>query len=533
MARYEGWQDVDVYEDSAEDAAFTREQLMRMAGAAGVSLGAAGLLSDNALAALGQRPRRGGRLRVGHVGAGKSESFNPGRGSNFIDASRYYNLYDPLVRVRPDLGSAPGLALQWIPNKDSTSWLIRLRPDVTFHNGKSLTADDVIYTLRSMGDAKHVGHASVTGIRLGDLKKAGALTVRVPLKAPNARLYDNFNVQNSVVIPVGLKDFSKPIGTGPFSFKSFTPGQRSLCVRNPNYWENGRPYVDEWEDISIDDTSARLNALLAGDIDMMSQLDPRQARAQLSRKQIVVLNAPSTTIQVFSMAVDIAPFNDKRVRQAFRLIADRQALIDGALAGFATPGNDLPGRGLPNWLAAPVRKRDPERAKFLLKQAGQEDLTVTLQTSNVVPGFIEAATLFAQQAKAAGVDVKVKKESATAYFDTSLLYTKMAFAQSFWTVTALGQWYPQSLLSGAVWNETHWRQKSYDRLIQSAIGAPTAALARKRWRDVQEIQYADGGYIVWANINLVDGVGKKVRGVKPSSFFNLGGWNYRDVWLTT
>jgi peptide/nickel transport system substrate-binding protein len=532
MVRYEGWQDIDVYEESAEDAAFTREQLVRMAAAAGISLAAAGSLVDKALGALEQTPKRGGRLRVGHVGAGKGESFNPGRGSSFIDASRYYNLYDPLVRVRPDLSSAPGLALQWIPNKDSTVWLIKLRSDVTFHNGKDFTADDVIYSLRAMGNPKHIASSSVAGIRLGGLRRVDDLTVRVPLKSPNARLFDNFNVQNSVIVPVGLKNFAKPVGTGPFSFKSFTPGQRSLCVRNANYWENGKPYVDEWEDISIDDNTARLNALLAGKIDMLSQLDPRQARAQLRRKQIQVLNAPSSTVQVFLMAVDIDPFKDKRVRQAFRLIPDRQALIDGALSGFATPGNDLPGRGLPFWLNKPVRKSDPEQAKSLLRQAGKEGLEVTLHTSDIVPGFVEAATLFAQQAKKAGVRVNVKKEPANAYFDTSLLYTKLDFAQSFWTVTALGQWYPQSLLSKAVWNETHWRQQSYDRLIQSAIGAPSLAVARKRWRQVQEIQYDEGGYIVWANINLVDGVGKHVRGMKPSSFFNLGGWNYRDVWLT-
>jgi peptide/nickel transport system substrate-binding protein len=532
MIRNEGWQDIDVYEEGAEDAAFTREQLVRMAAAAGMSLGVAGSFVDAALGAVEQRPRRGGRLRVGHVGAGKGETFNPGRGSSFIDASRYYNLYDPLIRVKPDLSPAPGLALQWIPNRDSTTWLIRLRPDVTFHNGKDFTADDVIYTFRTMADPKHVGTAAVAGIRIGDLRKQGRLTVRVPLKTPNARLFDNFNVQNSVIVPVGLKDFSRPIGTGPFAFRSFTPGQRSLCARNPNYWEEGKPYVDEWEDISIDDNTARLNALLSGRIDMLSQLDPRQARAQLSRKQIRVLNAPSTTIQVFLMAVDRAPFNDRRVRQAFRLIPDRQALINGALAGFATPGNDLPGRGLPFWLDKPVRRSDPERAQALLRAAGAEDLTVTLHTSDIVPGFVEAATLFAQQAKRAGVTVRVKKEPANAYFDTSLLYTKLDFAQSFWTVTALGQWYPQSLLSNAVWNETHWRQRSYDRLIQSAIGAPNLAAARRRWRQVQEIQYAEGGYIVWANINLVDGLAKNVRGMRPSSFFNLGGWNYRDVWLS-
>jgi peptide/nickel transport system substrate-binding protein len=524
------WQD-DVLAEEAEGSSLTRADLLRAAAVGGAALAASGPLAESALGALAQQPKRGGRLRVGHVGGGKGETFDPALGSTFIDASRYYNLYDPLVRVRPDLSSAPGLAVKWIPNTNSTVWLIKLRQGVTFHNGKSLTADDVIYTMRTMGDPKHVGNSSVAGIRLNELKKVDNLTVRVPLKSPNARLFDNFNVQNSVIIPAGLKDFTKPVGTGPFSFRSFTPGQRSLCVRNPDYWESGKPYVDEWEDISIDDNTARLNALLSGKIDMLSQLDPRQARAQLQRKQIQVLNAPSSTIQVFYMAVDIAPFKDKRVRQAFRLIADRQALINGALAGFATPGNDLPGRGLPFWLNKPVRKPDPERAKFLLKQAGRSDLEVTLHTSDIVPGFTEAATLFAQQAKSAGVKVAVKKEPANSYFDTSLLYTKLDFAQSFWTVTALGQWYPQSLLSTAVWNETHWRDKAYDKLIQAAIGAPTNARAKALWKQVQEVQYDQGGYIVWANINLVDGVGNNVRGMKPSSFFNLGGWNYRDCWL--
>ena len=209
------WQE-DALAAEADESLLTRSDLLRAAAVGGAALAAGGPLVEHASGALAQRPRRGGRLRVAHVGAGKSESFNPGRGSNFIDASRYYNLYDPLVRVRPDLTSAPGLALEWIPNRDSTQWLVRLRPDVEFHNGKDITADDVIYTLRSMGDPKHVGHSSVSGIRLAGLKKVGRLAVRIPLTSPNARLFDNFNVQNSVVLPVGLKDFSKPMGTGPF-----------------------------------------------------------------------------------------------------------------------------------------------------------------------------------------------------------------------------------------------------------------------------------------------------------------------------
>ncbi|MDQ3866611.1 MAG: ABC transporter substrate-binding protein [Actinomycetota bacterium] len=533
-------------EDGAEPetvfaSRLTRRRFLQSATATGLAFGSAGFLAacgggggESATGTeRGSGPKRGGRIRVGHVGAGKGESFNPARGSSFIDASRYFNVFDPLSRVSPTLEVEPGLALEWNPNEHSTVWEVKLRPDVVWHDGKPFTADDVIYTLKEMGDEKHVSHASVINVNLRDVRKLDDLTLQIPLKGPNARLFDSFVQQNTVIVQDGAKDFTKPVGTGPFMFESFTVGERSVCKRNPNYWEEGKPYVDEWEDISIDDNAARLNALLAGEIDMMSQLPFAQAKEQQERGDIQVINAQSPALQVFLMAVDIAPFDDVRVREAFRLIPDRQALIDGALFGFGTPGNDLAGKGLPFFAEdLPVREQDLEQAKALLAQAGHEDLRVTLHTSEIVPGFVEAATLFAEQAKGAGVTVNVKKEPANAYFDTSLLYTKLDFAQSFWTFSSIPLWYEQALLSDAVWNETHWRDKSFDKLIREAQAAPDEETATDRWHRIQEIQYEQGGYIVWANQNLVDGAAKNVQGIKPSSFFNLGGWNYRDVYVT-
>ena len=315
-------------------------------------------------------------------------------------------------------------------------------------------------------------------------------------------------------------------------FESFAPGERSVCKRNPSYWEEGKPYVDEWQAISIDDDSARLNALLAGEIDAMSQLPFVQAKAHQEQGDINVVNAPSPAYQVILMAVDLDPFKDKRVRQAFRLIADRQGLIDGALAGFGTPGNDLFGKGLPYFAdSLPVREQDLEQAKSLLKAAGQENLTVTLHTSGAATGFVEAATLFAEQAKGAGVSVQVKEEDAGAYFDTSLLYTKLNFAQSYWAAASLAVWYQQALLSDAIWNETHFRSSSYDKMISQAIGAPDQGTAEELWLKVQQIQYDEGGYIGWANQNVVDAAANYVKGVVPDVFFNLGGWDYRNWWL--
>jgi len=526
------------------EARLTRRKLIERAAATGLVLSASGVLAacggdddEQIGATTGQttdgEATRGGRLRVGHVGAGKGESFNPARGSSFIDASRYYNVFDPLSRVGPTLEVEPGLALEWSPNDDSTVWVVTLRPDVTWHDGKPFTADDVMYTFGEMADPKHVSHASVTNINLRDVRKIDDLTLEIPLKSPNARLFDSFVQQNTVIVQNGARDFTNPVGTGAFMFESFTVGERSLCVKNPNYWDEGKPYVDEWEDISIDDNAARLNALLAGEIDMMSQLPFAQAKQQQELGEIQVISAESPAIQVLLMAVDIPPFDDVRVRQAFRLIADRQALIDGALFGFGSLGNDLAGKGLPFFAEdLPVREQDLEQAQALLAEAGQENLTVTLHTSDIVPGFVEAATLFAEQAKGAGVTVEVKKEPANAYFDTSLLYTKLDFAQSFWTFSSIPLWYEQALLSDAVWNETHWRDEAFDQMIRDAQGAPDEETATELWHQIQQTQYDEGGYIVWANQNLVDAASHQVQGIVPSSFFNLGGWNYRDVWLT-
>jgi peptide/nickel transport system substrate-binding protein len=539
---------------------YSRRDVLRSAAAAGAAAGLSGILAacggEEAAAPPPAEPapapaeeppaepapppaetepaiKTGGRLRVGHVGGGKAESFNPGVTSSFIDASRQLNVYDLLVRTNPDLSLAPGLALEWEPNADSTLWQFKLRPDVVWHDDKPFTAADVIYTLQGWGDEKHIAHTAATNIRLEELNAVDDLTLEIPLKSPNARLPESFTQQSNVVIQDGVTDFTNPVGTGPFKFQEFTAGERSLCVRNENYWEEGKPYVDEWEDISITDNAARLNALLAGEIDMMSQIEPTQAKAHLETGDIQVIRAPSpTAIQVFLMAVDIPPFDDPLVRQAFRLIPDRQALIDRALLGFGTVANDLPGKGLWNFAAdLPPRDQDIEQAKALLAQAGKENLEVTLHTSAIVPGFVQAATLFAEMAKDAGVTVNVKKEDPNAYFDTSKIYTKLDFAQSYWTYTSLGIWYEQALLSSGIWNETHWRDPAFDELIRAAQAATTEEEGIELWRQVQEIQYNEGGYIVWVNLEIIDAAANYVQGVVPSAWFNLGGWNYRDVWL--
>ena len=480
-------------------------------------------------------PKRGGTLRVGFVSGGTAETVNPLIGVTPVDQGRVQTLFSPLVGVNPDLSRTPGLALEWNANADATEYEVKLRPGVEFHNGKTFGAEDVVYSIQQMAGKTSYALPFVSNIDLNGLKSAGKLAVRIPLKSPDADLAANFIYYNTWIFPAGTTaaELNKhPIGTGPFKFQSFTPGQQSVFVRNPNYWESGKPYVDTLKYISITDNNARLNALLSGQIDAMAQLPTAQAKAHQATGDMVVLAAPSPQAMMFYMDTTKPPFSDVNVRQAIKLIADRPALIEGALNGFGTVGTDIFGKGLPFYdTSLPQRSADPEQAKSLLQKAGQANLTVTLQTSEIFPGFVESATLLAQQAKAAGVTMNLKQVPADSYYNPSLLYLKMPFAETQWPISSLKFFYLQALASDAPYNETHWKNAAWSETLTKAIGELDQAKAQDLWNQVQQIQYNEGGYLNWTNADWVDGLSNKVKGLQPSGAGALGNFRFQDAWL--
>jgi peptide/nickel transport system substrate-binding protein len=409
---------------------------------------------------------------------------------------------------------------------------VKLRSGVTFHNGKPFGAEDVIYSIQKMAAKTSIALPFVSNIKVRDLKAVNKTTVRIPLTLPDGDLAANFVYYNTWIVPKGAKDFSHPVGTGPFKFQSFTPGQQSVFARNPNYWGHGGPYVDSLKIVSISDPTARLNALLSGQIDAMAQLNYAQAKAHQATGDVNVLVAHAPQVLMFYMDTTKPPFNDNRVRLAMKLVADRPALIKSAISGYGTVGNDIVGKGLPFYDdSIPQRTQDIDRAKSLLKAAGHDGLKVTLQTSDVIPGFVESATLLAQQAKAAGITIQLQQVPASAYFNPSLKYLKMAFAETQWPPSSLKFFYLQALAANAPFNETHWHSKSFNALLSKAIGERDHAKAQQYWNQVQQQQWSQGGYLSWTNADFVDALSKKVQGVKPSSAGILGNHRFLDAWL--
>lgn len=489
--------------------------------------------SSSATSTASGAPRHGGSLRVGYTGGGTAETLNPNLGATPIDEGRIQSLYDPLLLTNADLTNAPGLALEWNPNKDASVYEVKLRPGVTFHNGKPFGAEDVVYSIRLMSKATSAALPFVSGINLHELKAVNATTVRIPLKFPDANLAENFAYYNTWMVQNGETDFAHPVGTGPFKLESFTPGKEAVFSRNANYWASGGPYVDSLHIISITDPTARLNALLSGQIDAMAQLPYSQAKAHQATGDINVMAAQSPQVLMFYMDTTKPPFNDPRVRLAMKLLPDRSKLIADAIAGYGTVGNDIVGKGLPFYdTSIPQRTQDIAQAKSLLKAAGREGLKVAMQISEAIPGFVESATLYAQQAAAAGVTIQLQQVPADSYFNPSLQYLKLLFAETQWPIQSLKFFFLQALAVNAPFNETHWNSQSFNALLYKAIGETDRTKAQGYWNQLQQIQWQQGGYLNWTNADFVDGLSKKVNGLKPSAAGILGNHRFQDAWLS-
>lgn len=533
------------HQDLGSPDGLSRRQLIARGAQGALALSAGSLLTATGARAAVAKPVRGGTLTVGMVTAGPSETINPAHSVNVADLLRIAQLYDNLFTVGPDVEKlVPGLALSAEANKDATVWNLQLRKGVHWHDGKPFTADDVVWTMKNWADPSSNAHGAVAGlVNFKGIRKRGTHTVEVPLVAPTAQFPSVLTFSQQGVLQNGAskaQQNSKPIGTGPFKFVSFTPGRQSVFKANADYWgQAGGPYVDQLVvNSSFADENSRLNALLSGATDLSPFLPPLVAKQLKSATQATLLSSPSVIQYWFLMRVDKGPFADPRVRQALKLIADRPALIDAALAGFGTVGNDLTAFDTQYYASdLPQRKQDIEQAKSLLKQAGQSDLSFSLPTCDALPGFNPSATLFAQQAEAAGVKISVQVASPNTYYTSAGGFLTRPIGLDYGApFQSLTETYRTFFTSQAPFNETWWgKQKggaAKEKLLSEAVAAVDPKKAEDLWHEVQVQQYNEGGVLCWANSDDLVGVGPKVRGVTLGREGYMNNFRLAGAWLS-
>lgn len=406
--------------------------LVTLGGLAGCSSDSSGPSASPSGNATGTPTKRGGTLRVGVAGGSAKDSIDAHRLASDPDIARLFQLYDPLAIKDASFQLQMRLAESIEAGATADVWTIKLRKGLTFHDGKPVTADDVIFSINRIVDPKDpkTGKDSLADVDTSQLKKIDDLTVQVKLKNPNVTFPESIGDYYNGIVPVGY-DPAKPVGTGPFKFKSFTPGEQSVFTRNENYWDEGKPYVDEVVIIDMPDEAARVNALLGGQVDMITTVPPSQVTVLQANSAVQLVVAEGVRWQPFTMRVDVPPFDDNDVRQAMRLIVDRPQMIQQALGGQGVVANDIYAPFDPSYNdTLPQRVADPDQAKSLLAKAGKSGLTVELVTADISVGAVESAQVLAEQAKAAGVTINLRKVQPNVLFGDQ--YLKWPFSQDAW-----------------------------------------------------------------------------------------------------
>jgi len=509
-----------------------RELLSGAAGVAGaMALGSpllaacgtsGGSASPTASPTATEKPKKGGHIRSATAGGSTKDSLDAQTAYLTVpQIAMQWQLYDALLGFDPDHKRIYLLAESYEPSADATVHTVRLKPDLVFHNGKAVTADDVVWSYERILNPK-TGAAGVD--LLGDLspgntKKLDERTVQFTLDRPNAIFWESLAFFCNAIVPVDYDPSTTTglIGTGPWMIERYNPGEQAVFKANPNYWGEG-PYADQLTMIEFDDPTARLNALLGGTVDYCELVEYAQAGAVKGRNELALLQAKSGGWKPFTMRIDAKPFDDVRVRQAMRLIVNRKQMIEQALASYGWIGNDMYAPldpGFPKDL--PQREQDLEQATSLLKQAGQEGLTVELVTSDVVgAGMVAAAQVFAEQAKGAGVTVNVKKVDGNKFYGDQ--YLKWPFAQDYWGTR---NYLAQTTLSTSIkapYNECGWKDAKWQAIVDEAFKTADETKRNELVSQAETIEYNSGGYIVWEYNILLDAYSTKLAGVIPDSW---------------
>lgn len=519
--------------DTVGGSGSTRAQFLRGTAATVVALGAGNLLaacggssggttssaSTSSATSAASKLKQGGNLRIGLATGSTADTLNPWVSFSNGDAARQFAMYDSVTQIRGSVGQFEAtnmLAEEVSSNKDASVWTIRLKPDIEFHNGKTLDVDDFVYTTQQITDPKtasfDIGRFILFDMK--NAKKLDKLTIRVPLVTPVAIVPDLLGAGSVAnIVPVGF-DPKKPVGTGPFKLKSFTAGQQSVFERFPNYWGE-KANVDQLTLIDLPDESARYNALISGQIDVLDSIPFAQISQLKQNSQFVVSSLPSGNFFPIAMRVDVAPFNDVRVRQAIRLAVDRKLVLESAYLGNAQHGNDLFGQGDADLDPSLVRNQDVEQAKSLLKQAGKENLKVTMVVAPVGAGATEQAQVVAQSAKAAGINIQIQQVDGGTYYGKQ--YLSWPFSIDTWPGLTYLILITTNDGPNAHVNLTHFNDPKFNSIFKQAIAETDPSKRRDLAHELQKIEFEQGGNIIPAFPNYTAGYSTGVGGFYPAN----------------
>ena len=517
--------------ESAIRRGASRRDLLKMMLANGVALAAAGTIFGRASQAVAATPVKGGALKAAGWSASTADTLDPAKASLSTDYVRCCSFYNRLTFL--DQTGVPQMELaESIESGDAKTWTIKLKKGVTFHNGKELSADDVIFSLKRHLDKATGSKVAAIASQMTDFKAVDKTTVEVTLASANADLPTILSMHHFMIVADGTTDFSSGNGTGAFTCKQFTPGERSIGVRNPNYFKGG-PNVDSFEFFAIPDENARINALLSGDIHLGAAINPRSVRLLDGKEGVALSTTTSGTYTDLNIRMDMAPGTIRDFVDGMKYIVNREQIIKSALRGFGVVGNDQPVSPANAYHNAALKPKtfDPDKAKFHFQKAGVLGQTVEVITSEAAGSAIDMAMIIQASAAQIGMKLDMKRVPSDGYWSNYWLKAPIHFGNINPRPT------PDILFSllyksDAPWNESRFVSEKFDKMLVEARGSLDQAKRREIYNEMQVMVSEQAATIIPAYTSNVDAISAKLKGLEPNPLGGMMGYAFAEyVWL--
>lgn len=488
----------------------SRRDFLRHTAVLGISATVAGsMLASTAVA---QTPQTGGHLVI--AGAGSStDSADPTTYDSFFNGMLGRTFGNRLVSNGGSAGLVPRLATSWDVSDDLKTWTVQIRDGVEFHNGKSLTADDVVYSIR-----RHFGPDATSGFAgnleaLESVEKSGPLEITMQLSSGNLDWINQFADYHMIIQPEGSTDDG--VGTGPFVMESLEPGVRAMFSKNPNYWGTEGPYYNSFEILVITDDTARAAALQTGKVHAIDRVDPKITDFMAQSRNVNITSAPSRGHYNFLAHTNTDPYTNPDLILAMKYAMPRQQIIDQVLNGFGGLGNDHPINSGYALFEDAVEQRsfDIDQAAFHYKKSGHTGPIILESSSASWPGATDGALLFSEAAKGAGMDIQVKRVPADGYW--SDVWNVRPFCSSYW----ISRETQDQILTVAYtgdWNDSRFENARFSELLPQARVERDTDLRAQMYTEMQQLIHDHSGALIPVYNAFIDAVSTDVQGFESS-----------------
>ncbi|HLU36690.1 MAG TPA: ABC transporter substrate-binding protein [Thermomicrobiales bacterium] len=492
------------------DGSLNRRQAMQKGAALGLSVPAMmalGAVGNRPKAAAGQEaspePVRGGTLRVG-LSADPAE-LDPHKTNLTAAWHVIEHVYEGLLSTNAALEPVPALAESWEISEDGLTYTFNLRQGVMFHPpvSREFVAEDVKYSFERILDPETASPATDDLSGVESIEIPDDYTVVMTMKAPDASFLAKLMGNSLKVVPRETVEengdlMQVMVGTGPFVFEEYVPNSMVSLTANPEYWEEGKPYVDAMEMQIIPDATSRSTALTSGTVDFIEYAPAQDLPIYEADDTIVVTGDENTNIRYMDINVSREPFNIPEVRKAIAMVIDRQPIIDSAVFGAGTATNILFPATFWAGFESEIPEPDIEGAKALLAEAGYPDgFTTELHSWAQYPFLSNAAIVIQEQLKQIGIEADTR-------FEENAIYLENYFAGNFdLSVTGTSAYVDPndvvepSFVTGGTRNGTGYSNPEMDELVQQGKEATDQEERAQIYRRIQEIILED---VNWVNL---------------------------------